>query len=462
MFRATPIRAVIRGLLVAGGTGGVAFLAAGQPPAAPRLATPPAPVPAVPAPPTGVDDFVRLALERNPRLGRAAFAIDAARGRFVQAGLYPNPVLSITGDELGDRQGPGGIWTAPQVNQELVTGRKLTLSQAVAAREVDRAALDLLTERYALVGAVRAGFYEVYALQRRAEILADLVKLAGQSVELGQKQLALKQVARLDVIQLEVELERFRAEFESVERELPAAYRRLAAVAGDPRLPVWPLAGTFDAPLPDYDPEKTRETVLAVHPEVRAARVAIERAQFALRRAQAEPIPNVTLSSGYVRQNQNRSDDWMIGVSMPIPLWNRNQGNIRAAQAEIGIAVQDVGRVENDLAERLATAFRTYGSARQRAERYKTSLLPRAEETYELSLKAFKGGQFEYLRVLQAQRAVAEARLEYNRALGEAWRAAGEISGLLLEEVWPLPPAPAAPVVVPPAAPAQLPPSPKP
>lgn len=461
MPRATPIRLVVRGFLVAGATGGVAVLAAGQPPASPRLATPPAltlAVPATPAPPTRVDDFVRLALERNPRLGRAAFAIDAARGRYVQAGLYPNPVLSITGDELGDRQGPGGIWTAPQVNQELVTGRKLTLSQAVAAREVDRAALDLLSERYALVGAVRSGFYEVYTLQRRAEILAELVKLAGQSVELGQKQLELKQVARLDVIQLEVELERFRAEFESVERELPAAFRRLAAVAGDPRLPVQPLAGAFDAPLPSYDHEATRETVLALHPEVRAAKVAAERAQFALRRAQAEPIPNVTLSSGYVRQNQNRSDDWMIGVSMPIPLWNRNQGNIRAAQAEIGVAVQDVGRVENDVAERLATAFRTYESARQRAERYKTSLLPRAEETYELSLKAFKGGQFEYLRVLQAQRAVAEARLEYNRALGEAWRAAGEISGLLLEEVWPpMPPAPAAPVVVPPALPAPVP-----
>jgi cobalt-zinc-cadmium efflux system outer membrane protein len=401
-----------------------------------------------------VDDFVRLAMERNPRLGKAAFAIDAARGRYTQAGLYPNPVLGITGDELGDRQGPGGIWTAPQVNQELVTGRKLTLSQAVAAKEVDRAALDLMAERYALIGSVRSGFYEVYALQRRAAILAELVKLAEQSVELAHKQLELKQVARLDVIQLEVELERLRAEFEAVERELPAAYRRLTAVVGDSRLPLRSLAGSFDVPLPDYDLEKVRETVLAVHPEARAAKVAVERAQFALRRAQAEPIPNVTLSTGYVRQNQNRSNDWMIGVSVPIPLWNRNQGNIRAAQAEVGVAVQEVGRVENDLADRLATAFRAYQSARQRAERYKTSILPRAEETYELSLKAFKGGQFEYLRVLQAQRAVAEARLEYNRALGEAWRAAGEISGFLLEEVWPAPPRPAqAPPAVPPQGP---------
>lgn len=385
----------------------------------------------------GVDEFVQFAISRNPRLVRATFAAEAARGRSVQAGLYPNPVLAVTGDELGDRQGPGGIWTGPQLTQEIVTGRKLTLSQAVAAKEADRATLSILTERYALVGAVRSQFYEVLSLRRRAEILAEVVKLAEQAVTQSQTLFDAKLVPRLDVVQLEVELERFRAEFETVERELPAAYRRLAATAGDNRLPVLALAGSLDAPLPEYDLEQTRETVISCHPEIRSAQVGIERAKFGLRRAQAEPIPNVTVSTGYVRQNQNRSSDWMVGVSVPVPLWNRNQGNVRAAQAEVGVAVQDVGRIENELADRVATAFRPYAAARKRAERYRDSLLPRAEETYKLSLEAFKGGQFEYLRVLQAQRAVAEARLEYNRALGEAWRAAADLSGLLLEEAWP-------------------------
>ena len=348
----------------------------------------------------------------------------------------------MTGDELRDRQGTGGIWTAPQVNQEFVRGGTLQLSQAVAAREVDQATLNLLAERYSVIGAVRAGFFEVLALQERARILDEVVRLADEAATLTRKSFEAKQVARLDVVTLEVEVERFRAEAEAVERELPAAYRRLVAAAGDARLPVMPLTGSLEMPLPDYDLEATRETVLAVHPEVRTARVGVERAQSALRRAQVEPVPNVTLSAGYVRQSQNRSDDWMVGVSLPVPLWDRNQGNIRAARAEVGSAVQDVPRVENEVAERVATAFRTYDASRRRAERYRASLLPRAQETYELSLKAFRGGQFEYLRVVQAQRAVAEARLEYNRALGEAWRAAGEISGYLLEEVWPPPPPP--------------------
>jgi outer membrane protein, heavy metal efflux system len=123
-----------------------------------RSADPPPGEPAAPAP-VGVEAWVQLAVGANPRLSKAAFAVESARGRFDQAGLYPNPTVAVTADELGDRTGPGGIITAPQVSQEIVTGGKLSLSQAVAAREVDQAALALLRERYAVIGSVRSRAY---------------------------------------------------------------------------------------------------------------------------------------------------------------------------------------------------------------------------------------------------------------------------------------------------------------
>ena len=400
--------------------------------------------PAVSSAPLQVDDLVGTAIAQNPRLARATFAIDAAQGRFAQAGLYPNPVLAITADELGDRQGPGGIITAPQISQEIVTGRKLSLSQAVAAREVDQSSLGLLRERYAVIGSVRAAFYDLYALERRLAVLDELAKLAADAVKNGQILFDNKQIARLDLIQLEVEQARFRSQAESAQRELPGARNRLAAAVGNPRLEIGTIAGPYED-VPKYDANRTLETVLATHPDIRSARLAVDRAHVAVHRAEVEWIPNVTLSSGYVRQNQNKSDDFLLGVSAPIPVWNRNQGNIRAARAEFAMAGQDVGRVENELAERVAIALRTYSAAVKLAEQYRTDVLPKAEETYRLSLEAFKGAQFEYLRVIQSQRSVAEARLEYNRALGEAWRAAAELSALLLEEWWPGPPPTRAP-----------------
>ncbi|GIW81739.1 MAG: divalent cation transporter [Gemmatales bacterium] len=384
-----------------------------------------------------LDEVVALGLQRNPSLAQASWQIDQARGLAWQAGLYPNPTVSATFDELGDRTGAGGINTVPLVSQEVVTAGKLRLSRAVAQRAVDQATLMLLVRRYDLLAGVRQRYFEVLTLQRRIEILDELVKLAEQSVATTKQLLQAKQVARLDLVQLEVDLERFRANKEAAEQELPGAFRRLAATVGVYDLPLARLQGSVDDPLPDYDFQAAQAFVARQHPAIQLAHAGVERAQLLLRRAQVEPIPNITVGSGYVRQNQNGSDDWVIGASIPIPVWNRNQGNIRAAEAAVAVALQEINRVQNDLVDRLAQAFRNYMSSRRRAERFRQAILPKAQETYELALKAYKGGQFAYLRVLEAQRSLAQAKLEYVQALGDAWMAASTISGLLLEEQWP-------------------------
>jgi outer membrane protein, heavy metal efflux system len=384
-----------------------------------------------------LEKITALAMERNPALAQASFRIDAAQGKAWQAGLKPNPVLSVTGDELGDRQGAGGIWTAPQVSQEIVTGGKLRLARTAAAKDVDRASLACAAQRFALLGDIRQAYYDALALQTKIAILDELVDLSSQSVDQTKALLAAQQVSRLEVVQLEVEQHRLKADREAADRERAPVLRKLAAVAGLSELPINRVDGTLDAFPPDYDFEVAR-TIVGNHPDLHAAKLGVDRARLLVDRARAEPIPNVTVSAGYVRQNQNRSNDWMLGVSLPIPVSNRNQGNIHAALAELGEATREVDRVENSLQDRLATAFRDYNSAKARAELYKKEILPRARESYDLSLKAYRGAQFEYLRVVEAQRAVAQARLELVRALGEAWKAAAVISGLLMQDQWPM------------------------
>jgi cobalt-zinc-cadmium efflux system outer membrane protein len=376
------------------------------------------------------------AVARNPALAQAAFRIDAARGRTLQAGLYPNPVLGISGEELGDDQGAPGIWTAPQLTQEIVTGGKLRLARGAASKEVDQAAFELASRKYALLGEVRQAYYDALALQTRIAILDELIDLADKSLQQTRALLNAQLISRLDAVQLEVERERLMADRDAAVQEKPAALRRLAAIVGEPNLSILQLDGSLDDALPTYQLDVAR-AALGQHPDVHAARVGVDRARLLVERARVEPIPNVTVSAGYMRQSQNRSNDWMIGFSVPIPAFDRNQGNVRAAQADLGSASNEVGRVENSLQEKLAAAFREYGAATQRVERYRKQVLPRAKETYDLSMQAYRGGQFEYLRVLQAQRTMAEARLELVRALAEAWKGASAISALMLEDEWP-------------------------
>lgn len=391
-------------------------------------------------PVTTVDDLVKIAVAQNPRLGKASFAIESAQGKYVQAGLYPNPVFIYNADELGDKTGPAGLHT-PTISQEIVTAGKLRLSQAIALTEINQANLSLLNERYTVISSVRSAYYDLYALEQRIAVLDQLVKLAEDAAKNGKILFEKGQIAKLDFIQFDVELERYRAKATAANREVPAARKRLAALVGDHRLNFAELSGPFEE-LPVYSQENALQTVLTTHPEVRIARVGVDKAQATIRRAQADVTPNVTVSSGYTYQGQNRSHDWQLGLSTPLMLWNRNQGNIFSAKAELGAALQEMGRVENDLTDRVSVALRTFSSASQEAKQYRTEILPRAEETYRLSVIAFKGGQFEYLRVIQAQRTIAEAKLDYNRALSEAWKAASELSGYLLEEQWPLIPTP--------------------
>lgn len=382
-------------------------------------------------------DLLQISLERNPELQQANLRVKAAMGRAVQAGLYPNPTLSAQGSELGHRQGPGGFITAPVVGQELVTGGKLRLSRQVGEQEASQASLQVDSQRFALYTAVRRGYFEVLAAQQRVEIYSELVRLAGQATETTETLVKGRQAAPLDLLQVRVEWNRFRADLDAARQERTAAWRRLAATMGAPDLSDSPVQGTLLSPWPDYDFDVAAGEVLACHPDVRAARVGVSRSQLALRRARVEPIPNVTFETGYQRDNVDQQDLWAFRASLPIPVFNRNQGNVLAASADVGRAAADVERVQNALIGRLATAFGQYQAARQRAERYRTSVLPDAKEAYQLALAAFQGGQFEYLRVLQAQRAVAETNLEYIRALTELWLAASDIAGLTLEEDWP-------------------------
>jgi outer membrane protein, heavy metal efflux system len=381
-----------------------------------------------------LDDLTRLGLARHPRLADAALAAEAARGLALQAGLYPNPVLSFYGDELNDRTARSGILTLPELKQEIVTGGKLTLSRAVAEREANQATLAVLGRRAELLAGIRAAYFDAVALDRRVAILRELRTLTRQSVEQAEKRVQAKQATRLDVVQLEVEAEKARAEADAAEQEVAAAFHRLAAAVGARDLPPAPLANAFDAPLPPYDLDRLQAHVLAVHPDLRSARVGVERAQLALERARAEVIPNVTVSGAFVRQHQNKSSDFSVGVSVPLPTWDRNQGNVQAAQARVAQAVRAVEQAENELSDRVAAAYRDFAAARTKADRLE-GVRAKAEEAHRLI--AENEVNFTAAQRLIAQYAVAQARLEAAKARADAWKAASAISGLTLEDTWP-------------------------
>ncbi len=385
----------------------------------------------------GLDDLVRLMDERHPRLAQAALAIEAAYGRAEQARLYPNPTLDVTGSEINDRTGPSGIWS-PFFTQEIVRRDKRRLEIAAAQQLIHESTWLYHVERFALLTRIRERYFDLLSLQYRAEALQKALSAQQRLVELSRNLEKAGQGTRVDRLNEEVISDQIESELEATRRSYQTAFRRLSAAVAEPELPIVPVVGSLEVELPEYELDRLIGTVRQSHPQILAARVAVDRARLLLQRAELERQSNVTVGAGYVWQGQNRSHDWSISVRFPIPLWNRNEGNIRAARAEWAQAAQEVQRLELELTDRIAEAFQQYAAAKSRAESFRRQITPRAREIFDLSVKAQASGQMDALRVLLAQRALLDNELELIRHTSEAWRAAAVLSGLMLEEVWPV------------------------
>jgi cobalt-zinc-cadmium efflux system outer membrane protein len=216
-------------------------------------------------------------------------------------------------------------------------------------------------------------------------------------------------------------------DFLRAQREFLADFQVLAAAAGAADLPPAPLQGSLDS-APPFDAEKQATAIEEQSPEIRRARQRVAVAQARLKDAQRESFPDLTLRggewwSGELTGSSNRAAGPMsfLEAGVKLPLWNRNQGNVEAAKAELEQARQEVLRVQLALRQRTEPLAQRYLAARFESERYRTELLPRARRAYELYLMKYQQMAGSYPQVLLSQRTLFELQIDYIRSLAELW-----------------------------------------
>ena len=377
--------------------------------------------------------LVDLGQENEPGLRAALNAVEAARGRARQAGLRPNPTIAFETPQLAGRDSQ----YLTMLSQEIVTAGKLRLDRAAACREVRQAELAFVRRRFDLLTKIRSGFYSTLAAHRRVEIFEKLVGLLSQSQETATRRFDGGEGSKTDVLLLDVELERAKVGRENARTRFVALREQLAATLGLPDLDIPRVSGDLEAEAADFEFEAIRRDTVAQNSRLQSARVEIQRRQILLRRALAEPVPNITIGAGYQYSVTPLNNQAVIGIALPIPTWNRNQGGIRAARAEVGRSIESLGQLENDLVGRLALALGQYRVARRSVDRYRTSIVPKAEESQRLTQQAYTQGQFDFLRLLRAQQLLVRVDLEYVEAQSARWKAAATIAGLLQVEQFP-------------------------
>jgi cobalt-zinc-cadmium efflux system outer membrane protein len=391
-----------------------------------------------------LEDLERMALRNNPTVEQAEAVVRAAEGRRAQAGLMPNPIIGYAGEELSTRAFDQKSEHYIFAEQEVPLGGKLKKSRDIFEKERSQARAGAIAQRQRVMNAVRALYYEALGAQRLVETRGELARLANEAVQVTEELFNTGAADRPDALQIQVEARRARLDLIMAENERDQIWRQIAAVVGDPFLKPARLAGDLEQGLPALELDQLLKALLLESPEVKSARAGIERARASLTRARAEPAPNLFLRGGMGYSTElletnppqpfgrRSGPEAFVEIGVRIPLFNRNQGAITAASAELEFAEREARRVELSLRARTASAFRSYQNALTVATEYREQIVPRSRQAYELYLASFKQMAAAYPQALIAQRTFFQTQAEYIHALVDVWRNAIQLQGFML------------------------------
>jgi cobalt-zinc-cadmium efflux system outer membrane protein len=389
-----------------------------------------------------LQQLVDLAAENHPDLASARARVQAAQGRVIQAGLYPNPVITYRDEDIGARGENNAALGSQQlrIDQEIVTKGKLRISEMAASFGVQAADWQTTTRWFDVLTRVRQAYFEALAAQRNEKAVRDIVAIATKSFDLAKTLEKNKIGSQLDVIRAQVELDQNRNRLVVAQRRLEAAWKLLAIAVGLPELHVRRLAGTLSEMVPNVTWEELLGQMLMRSSEIQEAQARVGEAEQLLRRAEADRYPNVTVSTIPLYSFPDQQARTHIYVLAPLPLFNRNQGNILSAQADLARTEADVKTVELRLGERLAGAYQRFQAGRQQADNFQ-KILKNARETVRLITIAWENGdkKYDYTALLQAQQVLFQSELDNVQVLGDMWRAFSEVWGLIQEEQMPIP-----------------------
>jgi cobalt-zinc-cadmium efflux system outer membrane protein len=382
----------------------------------------------------GLAELEEMAIAANPAVVRASALVEAARGNLLQVGLYPNPTVGYEGQQIGS----GGLAEQHGVvfSQEIVRGGKLRLNRAVAQQEMMRTEQDLAVVKRRVLTDVRIAFYQVLLAQRQIDATENLVLISWQGAKAVDALVKAKEATRADVLQAQLEVENAQLVARNARNRHDAAWRSLSAIVGQPELPPQALDGDAHASPQQIEFRDALTQLRSQSPELATAMSEISRARAVLDRAQVEPIPNVIVQGlvNAVDNGVSGKPDAGITVTVPLPVFNRNQGAILKARHEVVAAERAVQQIELGLQSRLAPVFERYANARYHVQRYREAILPAAQESLDLTRKLYEGGEATFLSLLTSQRTFSQTNLNYLESLRELRIAEAEIDGFLLRD----------------------------
>ena len=396
-----------------------------------------------------IDEAVASALAKNRDVIAAKLEIEAAALDVVAARMLPNPVASYSFGNIvlgqGNDQGQGlrpGPFDQPvqtvAVSQVIDVWAKRTARTQAAERGVDVRRLVVADALRAIVHAVRAAFVEVLREQGERRLALETAERYDGTVRLSRSRFAAGDISEAELRKVELEGLRYQNAVIDAEMQLDLARARLAALMGLPGPGALP-ADLAETPLPEDmpTPEVLVTRALDRRPDLRAARALRILAEAQLAAARREVYPDISLGPSYTHSGFTASGDnpnsLGLSLSLPLPIFDRNQANVGRARLEIRHAENEEQRLTLLVRQDVADAVRRTQRSRQLVAVFEGGMLKRAEDALRTSERAYRAGASSLLEFLEAQRTYLETHGQYLRALHDLRQALIDVSFVVTE-----------------------------
>jgi len=368
---------------------------------------------------------VRRALRFSPAVRAAAMEIDAKRGEALQAGLRPNPELGGWSWNVGEDPAEEAL----NVSQLFELGGKRLKRIRAAELDVGVAAWDYEAARLRVTSDTAQSFVDVLASQNRIKILTELQSVAetfssavGERVQTGGATL-------VDVKRAQIEVTRAKAQLREEQALSAAARRRLANNWGSQNVDFGSAQGELTSTSQIPSPGQIGG-YLDSNPDIARWAEEMVRREAVLDLERAKGIPDLTLTAGARRVESSDDTGAVLQLSVPLPLFNRNQGDIAAARARILKGQHESLAARVDVNAVFLEAYGRLAASAERLKALENEILPSVQEVYDATSKGYLVGGFDLLNVLDAQRTVYATRLEIVNARAEFQKAKVQIEAL--------------------------------
>lgn len=380
-----------------------------------------------------LSNAIAAALLRNPQLATFAWRIRVREARALQASLLPNPEIELEIEEFAGTGNAAGFDSAEStvlVSQLIELGQKRQKRTRVAELNQDLAAWDYETARVGVVTSVARVFIETLVLQQQVELSTQNLELANSVYTAINKRVEAGATSPLDRTKASVVVARAKIELRRRHRELASARIRLASTwaSRSPQFSkvIGDLAGLRD--LPDID---ALYSAVRLNPDIARWSVEVTQRKARIEQEQSQAVPDLNIGVGAKFLGETNDTAAVVRLSLPLPLFDRNQGNILESRHELAKARQAERAAELRVVTALSEAYQHLAAAHEEAAALRADVLPAAKRAFDGTNTAYTQGKVGYLEVLDAQRTFFEARGQVIGALGAYHRAAVEVEGLI-------------------------------